>query len=193
MGVLPHEDSHHLVAAGLQDPLHGQGLGHVTPPLSLDEKGHPQGGISASPVGHERKATPPPRAAPKESGPAFRIPPDLGTIVSWVSQVETLDRGDEGVDEPVHPMGPMRPAFSPIGRSSGDPTPFDWAWGSTFPWELPGRRKSRAGRGYEGMEPSGWMVTVRLAVPAFSDEITTVTLTGRVASIASSAQDTSST
>jgi hypothetical protein len=33
-------------------------------------------------------------------------------------------------------------------------------------------------RGYEGMEPSGWMVTVRLAVPAFSDEITTVTLTG---------------
>lgn len=49
------------------------------------------------------------------------------------------------------------------------------------------------GRGYGWIELSGWMVTVRLAVPAFSDEITTVTLTGRVASIASSAQDTSLT
>jgi len=110
-----------------------------------------------------------------------------------MNQVETLDKGDEVVDDPVHPMGPRRPAFSPIGRSSRDPTPSGSTWGSTFPWELPGRRMSRAGRGYEGMEPSGWMVTVCLAVPAFSDEITTVTATLRVASIASSVQETSST
>jgi len=44
VGVFSHEDPHQSVARLFQHAFHGQGLGHVSPTLDLDEEGFPKGG-----------------------------------------------------------------------------------------------------------------------------------------------------